>query len=149
MKSSDLTIFFAALIFLPRDSIGKFFPWEEFSNAWLWFDEIFPALIFLPWASIVKFFPWEEFSNASHFEVIWRNFWSKHQKILPPELFSISVWNGLFYLFFLQVCGMCGVYVLFQEDKYYLAWESAFPLWLPIPISPNQESWTFLWLCRY
>ena len=33
VKLLDLARVFAALIFLPRDSIGKFFPWAEFSNA--------------------------------------------------------------------------------------------------------------------
>ena len=95
--------------FFPRDSIGKFFPWEEFSNAWRWFDEIFSALIFLPRDSIGKFFPWEEFSNAwrwfdgiftalensSHgqnfpmHEVIWRIFHESFRKFVN---LSYLVW---------------------------------------------------------
>ena len=107
VKLLDLARVFAALIFLPRDSIGKFFPWAEFSNAWRWFDEIFPALIFLPRGSIGKFIPWAEFSNA------WSdltNFSWKLQKIRQSELFSITVWNVNSRFFSWNVYG---VFVLF------------------------------------
>ena len=81
VKTCNFTEKVAALIFLPRDSIGKFFPWEEFFNASMWFDEIFSALIFLPWDSIEKFCPWEEFCNAAYMKFNFTKFLVKALEI--------------------------------------------------------------------